>query len=477
MPFQKLTIQGLRGFATEQNLTFAVPNGRAGSGLTVLVGPNNAGKSTVVEALRVFAAKGTPSFPEGRRNKRAGDRIHLQLEEGASRHSLRTVDAGGSETTWEGGPPRSKILVLPSRRHFETYFGKSSYDRDQYSTNIASTLTRGQSIGTFAFRLFSIQDNREAFNAVLGRVLDPVPHWVIELAESGQYYLKFTSAGLTHSSEGLGEGLLSLFFIVDALYDSRDGDAIVIDEPELSLHPAFQRRLSSLIREYAATRQIVLSTHSPYFVDLQVLTSGARIARVHFEADGSHISELSIDNGKRITALLTDDRNPHVLGLDAREAFFLDERIILVEGQDDVIHYARIAESLGIILPGDFFGWGVGGADKMRLLATALHELGFRKVVGLLDWDRRKLAEELNKEFENYHFEPIPAADVRSKVATLAKPSVQGLLDEQGVLRKSHEADTRKILLALSSHLSTEPITARDALDETPRSTSSPEKT
>src|SRR5450759_3409725 len=102
MPFQKLTIQGLRGFATEQNLTFAVPNGRAGSGLTVLVGPNNAGKSPVVEALRVFAAKGTPSFPEGRRNKRAGDRIHLQLEEGASRHSLRTVDAGGSETTWEG---------------------------------------------------------------------------------------------------------------------------------------------------------------------------------------------------------------------------------------------------------------------------------------------------------------------------------------------------------------------------------------
>jgi predicted ATPase len=29
--------------------------------------------------------------------------------------------------------------------------------------------------------------------------------------------------------------------IVDALYDSEEDDLVVIDEPELSLHPALQR--------------------------------------------------------------------------------------------------------------------------------------------------------------------------------------------------------------------------------------------
>jgi hypothetical protein len=112
MAFQKVSVRGLRGFASEQAIEFARPDGNAGSGLTVVVGPNNAGKSTLVEALRVFAAKSTPSFAEGSRNKRAGDRVRLQLDTSDARNVLRTVDAGGSETTWEGGAPRSRILVL-----------------------------------------------------------------------------------------------------------------------------------------------------------------------------------------------------------------------------------------------------------------------------------------------------------------------------------------------------------------------------
>jgi len=73
---EKMTCHGYRGFSTEQTLNLAIPNGKRGSGLTVLVGPNGGGKSTLVECFSKIATKNV-SFTEGKRNKLAGDRIRI----------------------------------------------------------------------------------------------------------------------------------------------------------------------------------------------------------------------------------------------------------------------------------------------------------------------------------------------------------------------------------------------------------------
>ena len=49
-----LTIHGLRGFGEEKTIEFSIPNGKPGSGLTIMVGANNSGKTTIFEALRSF---------------------------------------------------------------------------------------------------------------------------------------------------------------------------------------------------------------------------------------------------------------------------------------------------------------------------------------------------------------------------------------------------------------------------------------
>lgn len=55
MSIKRLTINGLRGFSDETNIKFAVPdNITPGSGLTVLVGPNNSDKSTIIEAIHLL---------------------------------------------------------------------------------------------------------------------------------------------------------------------------------------------------------------------------------------------------------------------------------------------------------------------------------------------------------------------------------------------------------------------------------------
>ena len=158
---------------------------------------------------------------------------------------------------------------------------------------------------------------------------------------------------------------------------------IVIDEPELSLHPSLQRNLSSLLIDYSSTRQIVIATHSPYLLELPTLEAGARVARVHQATKGSVISELTVEAGTSLQGFLNDTHNPHVWGLNAKEVF--DDGIILVEGQDDVIHYPRLAKQIDLQFQGTFFGWGVGGAPKMMVIAKVLKELGFQKVVGILD--------------------------------------------------------------------------------------------
>jgi predicted ATPase len=422
--------------------------------MTILTGPNNAGKSTVVEALRMFVEDRAPSFTEGRRNKRADDRVRIELRHDDDKViRIQTVAAGGSESEFKASTSfQGRILALPSRRYFQPFFSRAHYERQQYTIGLR-TLDRSAAINAFAYRLFAVQANLAPFNAVLRRVIDPVPDWHIEQTDAGQYYLRFAAHGQFHNSEGLGEGLVSTLFIVDALYDSSPMDVIAIDEPELSLHPSLQRRLADLLMDYASDRQIVLSTHSSYFVPLEAVAAGATLARVYVADDGSRIAHLGKQSVDHIRSTMTDLNNPHALGLDAREVFFQDDRVILVEGQDDVVSYRRIAEQLGLTFQGSFFGWGVGGATKMAAVAGILRDLRFGRVVGILDGNRSDQLPILKAQFPEYTFLSIPTPDVRDKPARGATPPVAGLVGTDGNLHQQHEADARALIAKVNAAL------------------------
>ena len=333
MSVRSLTVRGFRGFSERQCLRLAQPTGEAGSGLTVLVGPNNGGKSTVVELLQVLFGPQEASFSVGKRNTGAEGRVSIGVElDTGEPHELRTVDAGGSETVRHpGGGPLDRGYVLPSRRFFDPYFGRGEVNRENYLRAWAIPATRSTAIGAFHHRLFTALGRKSSFDEVFSRVMDPVPDWTIDQSDQGQFYIRLGSAGGGHTSDGLGEGVISLLFLVDALYDSNPGDLIVVDEPELSLHPAYQRRLAGLFADYAKDRQIVLATHSPYFVDFGNMLDGAEVARVHKRGAASVISQPQRETVEQLGGLLRDSHNPHVLGPEAREAFFQQDGVVLLE--------------------------------------------------------------------------------------------------------------------------------------------------
>jgi predicted ATPase len=448
MTVRSLTVAGFRGLSTSQRLEFATPTGARGSGITVLVGTNNAGKSSVVEALRALASdRPTSSFSEGKRNKAFGDKVDFTLElADATTHRLRSLRPGGSQAERVVTTDQAHdIVVVPSRRTFSAFFNDPGYvtTRQQYGGH-GLPVQREPLLSAFTNRLFELEKDpirRDVFNGLLARVLGYVPDWAVDQSDSGQSYLKFlwqdeAGTAQSHSSDGLGDGLISLFVIVDSLHDSKPGSVIVIDEPELSLHPQFQRRLRAVISEFAADRQIVYATHSPYLIDWSDVSNGASITRVHKTHTGT---QLATPTRKALHEFVTlglgNQYNPHVLGIQATEVFFLDGGILLTEGQEDVVMLPKAIEQVGPPLDASFFGWGVGGAGNMRKVCALMAELGYRSVAGVLDNDMEQLAIELAAEFPQYSFDCIPADDVRPKKARPAMEAKSGLLDESGQLR------------------------------------------
>lgn len=425
-----LSCIGYRGFATEQKLNLAIPNGKPGSGLTVLVGPNGGGKSTLVECFnKISLANRNASFSTGKRNKKAGDHVAIEVDCDNGHGSLRTTK-GGSETRW-GGPTPPKIYYLPSRRFFNPYFGMNRWNRKLYLDNPPMFQTRTIPMDSYTYRLIDLNKSDSShFDTILERILGKPLLWTIDLDDNGQYYVKITKHhGIHHSSDGMGEGVLSLMFIVDALCGDSN-ELIVIDEPELSLHPQLQLRLMNEIMEKTKDSQIVISTHSPNMLSLKSIENGGVVARVYESQEGTMVREIDERSRKFIASAGQNLNNPHVLGTDARACFFAEDNLIITEGQEDVVLYPVILEALGKNPHLPFFGFGAGGASGIREVAHLLQVLGFEKVGAIYDGDKKEEFDAFTNEFSTcgYRAWIIPAEDIRDKehYETDAK---RGLLD------------------------------------------------
>lgn len=307
---KELSISGFRGFGKKQKINFAVPNGQAGSGMSFLVGSNNSGKTTILESLRFFNLDKyiSPSIAERKRNIKTDSKVEIILsDEKGDIYRIISHEHGGSVTNMHKNDGEEdyfegpKIFVLQSRRFVEYEFHRNESGRYDYMRNLQMNMhNRTSGLNEFSSRLFNMHKKKEEFDPLLKRILGHNLKWTIEQNDNGTYYLKLKINGCIHSSEGLGDGIWSVFTICDALFDSEKGSVIAIDEPELSLHPAYQKRTMDLLKEYASDRQIIISTHSPYFIDWESILNGAELIRTVKNEDGDIEVYNLEDNSKKI---------------------------------------------------------------------------------------------------------------------------------------------------------------------------------
>jgi energy-coupling factor transporter ATP-binding protein EcfA2 len=187
-----LSCIGFRGFSEKQTLTLARPNGQLGSGLTVLVGPNGGGKSTLIECFnKISLANKNASFSKGKRNHLAGDKVEIEIncDEG---HGILRTNKGGSETLWDGPTP-PQVYYLPSRRFFNPYFGMNRWNRQTYLDNPPLFQTRTQNLDSNSYRLIDLnKGDSSQFDTMLGRILGKPLQWTIDQEDTGSYFVKVT---------------------------------------------------------------------------------------------------------------------------------------------------------------------------------------------------------------------------------------------------------------------------------------------
>lgn len=434
---ESISCIGYRGFSVEQYLELAIPNGKRGSGLTILVGPNGGGKSTVMECFSAVA-RNENSFTSGKRNLDAEDSVSIGINYDGKNAVLKSLDIKGSETEWIGPQNRPKVYYLPSRRVFNPFFGKNQWDRHTFLRNPEQSHFRGNPLNNFTYRLFDAIKHIDDFNSILWRILGKRLEWTIDQHDSGQYFLKvIKNEHINHSSDGLGEGIVSLLFIVDAILDAKNDELIVIDEPELSLHPQLQVRLLNEILELTKNVQVVLSTHSPNMLSIESAINEGVIARV-FERNGSSTIK-SIDGMCRsyFKSFSRNLYNPHILGNDARACFFAEDGYIITEGQEDVMFYPLLLEKLGMDYTIPFFGFGAGGANCIAHIAYILNMLGFQQIGAIFDGDKKNEYLDFLSTYKPLGFNAwiIPTDDIRDK-PKVNKEAKQGILNEKSQINE-----------------------------------------
>ncbi|WKK26982.1 AAA family ATPase [Streptomyces olivoreticuli] len=166
-------------------------------------------------------------------------------------------------------------------------------------------------------------------------------------------------------------------------YEFERPEILLVEEPEVHLHPALETALMQYLKGISADSQVFLTTHSTNFLDIGSLEN------VYLIRKGNETAVQRLDVNAAEEAL------PEELGLRLSSLFMFD-RLVFVEGPSDEQLLRTFADTLNVSFGQASLGFvTTGGARNFTHYATAATLSFLRKrnvrTVFVLDRDERNL--------------------------------------------------------------------------------------
>lgn len=151
--------------------------------------------------------------------------------------------------------------------------------------------------------------------------------YAIQLKREGRSFL------LSNASSGEKE---ILNFLLGILVLNFTGSLVLIDEPELHLHPKWQSTLRDLLIDLShdTSTQFVITTHSPMFINANTIENVMRVYK--HKNDASKVVFPQILAGSAQRDLL------HIINSHNNEKMFFSDTVVLVEGIQDRLVFERL---------------------------------------------------------------------------------------------------------------------------------------
>ena len=418
MYLKQLKIKNFKWYKDEEVINFTIPDIEQWKiWLTIIVWPNNSGKTTILDSILKL-----------KQNARILDTEFFNISETLKIEfydkdnnitTLKNID-NWSQLRKEGNFDINKFSLVSSRRQWWHKFQIGNLQMSSYERNSLWSVENKYQIDSYFWQLLSNfnqnSEKKERLTNFLKKLIPWFNTWTIATSSDNQDYIKYkVNNEKFHEANLLWDWVISLFKIWVYIIDDT-WKILYLDEPELSLHPDTQKLLSKEIIKYSKNKQIIINTHSPYFINLEEVKNWLKVIRTNkinwefckiFEIDSTILEEV-------INWLTRNNwQKPQAFDIVWKEIFFWNN-IVFVEWQEDVWLINNYINKENIDINFSLFwywSWWAENIKKMLELAKKL----WLKAWAIYDADKEYEYNNVLEIFSEFKILKIEKDDIRDK--------------------------------------------------------------